>query len=423
VWPIFGADLEGGSQVYAFNVFKRLPGLNVETTVLSTLSASFRATSAFNLKWKNDGLPQHEEIDELSIRRFPVTLSVPKSVGKKLSRKMLRRWELEDEMYGGSRCAGEPPVDTYYRAAMERPRTYDSMTKLLRGPYSLPLIACLIRAVPRHDVVVAGFIPFTLVLHARNVARLFGKPFVFLPFFHPNDRYHYWRHFFVAMARADAVIAQSRYMSDTVFPKFGVNSTFVGGGVDWDGLSSESVSGVRFREKVGIRPGEKLILFVGRKEPGKKYQTAIEAVHRLARDARLVVVGRDVDKKPIDSPKTIHVDYLSGRDLYDAYDACDAFLLPSEHESFGIVFCEAWTRKKPVIGNASCGPIASLITDGVDGFLCRTPEEIAARLEQLFEDPSLARRMGENGYEKVRGNHTWDTVARRFREIYEQVRR
>ena len=40
--------------------------------------------------------------------------------------------------------------------------------------------------------------------------------------------------------------------------------------------------------------------------------------------------------------------------------------------------------------------------DGVDGFLARNPEQLAARLVELVGDPGLAVEMGRSGRERVR---------------------
>jgi phosphatidylinositol alpha-1,6-mannosyltransferase len=83
-----------------------------------------------------------------------------------------------------------------------------------------------------------------------------------------------------------------------------------------------------------------------------------------------------------------------------------------------MVFLEAWMRGKPVIGNAACRPVASLIKDGEDGFLCTSMEQIADRLSKLLNDPVLAKTMGETGKAKVLQRYTWAEVGRRVHAVY-----
>ena len=97
------------------------------------------------------------------------------------------------------------------------------------------------------------------------------------------------------------------------------------------------------------------------------------------------------------------------------------FGLMSESESFGMVFLEAWMRRKPVIGNRRCGAVASLIEDGVDGFLCLDERDCADRIKVLLANPSQATSMGENGYRKVIGGFTWDQIGKKVLALYENV--
>lgn len=112
---------------------------------------------------------------------------------------------------------------------------------------------------------------------------------------------------------------------------------------------------------------------------------------------------------------------MSRSDLLDAYDACDVLLLPSENESFGWVLLEAWARRKPVMGNRFCAPVAAVISDGEDGYLCATAAEIAQRLAQLIAQPGVAQKLGQAGYEKVARRYTWDVIGRKVRDLYTQL--
>lgn len=161
---------------------------------------------------------------------------------------------------------------------------------------------------------------------------------------------------------------------------------------------------------------------MGRKEHFKRYDAAIAAVD-LSHDDRveLVMIGRDVDQLPIASPRVTYLGELPRQDVVDAYAACDVLLLPSESESFGWVLLEAWAGRKPVIGNRLCAPVASVIRDGIDGYLCTGAAEMAKRIGQLSCDPALARKLGQAGYEKVAARYTWDAIGRRVLDVYEAV--
>ena len=78
-------------------------------------------------------------------------------------------------------------------------------------------------------------------------------------------------------------------------------------------------------------------------------------------------------------------------------------------------------RRKPVIGNALCKPVRSVIRDGEDGYLCTTPGEFAERIVRLLCDHDLARQLGEAGYQKVTASYTWDAIGRKVHDLYSEI--
>ena len=86
----------------------------------------------------------------------------------------------------------------------------------------------------------------------------------------------------------------------------------------------------------------------------------------------------------------------------DLLTACDLLVLPSQAESFGVVFLEAWAKGKPVIG-ARLPALEEMIDDGEDGFLVPygDPLSLAAAANKLIKDPELRKNMGEKGRLKV----------------------
>jgi len=103
----------------------------------------------------------------------------------------------------------------------------------------------------------------------------------------------------------------------------------------------------------------------------------------------------------------------------EIFAACDVFVSPSGHESFGITFIEAWSAGKPVVGCRS-GAIPSVVDEWQDGLLVpyQDAPQLAAAILELLHDEGLRARMGERGREKVLANHTWERAVARFREAY-----
>lgn len=181
----------------------------------------------------------------------------------------------------------------------------------------------------------------------------------------------------------------------------------------------------RFRREHGLedRP---LILFVGRKDRGKGYHAlreAMPAILAAVPDACLVVVGPDRDPPYPPVPETALLDlgFASETDKADALAACDVFCLPSENESFGIVYVEAWSYGKPVVGG-SAPAVRDLVTDGVNGYcVTQNTAEIADALIRLLQDPGLRRELGENGRELQQSRYAWDAVTEDHQQVFRQA--
>jgi hypothetical protein len=85
---------------------------------------------------------------------------------------------------------------------------------------------------------------------------------------------------------------------------------------------------------------------------------------------------------------------------------------PSYEDGFNMSTCEAMAAGLPVITNAHPG---TPVTDGVDGFVARTPDEARRAAERLLADPELARTMGAAARETALREFAPDGFERRFR--------
>lgn len=422
VFPLFGSELTNGSDYYAYMLTKHLARLGNEVDVFATRSKAIRPGSAFCLQWRSDYSGEPERQDNISIYRFGTTLSVPYSLGHFVSRRILRRWEREERLFGRVTPGSRNLVGSYRLRALARPRAYDWLAMLGRGPWSLSLMSRVLKTISNYDLVLVGFVPFALVAQIACIANYRQVPVAVLALFHPEDVYHHFRSIYKSLARADLVLAQTAY-SETLLKTLapGSNPIVVGAGVDDALFSGSEVDGSRFRHKYGLA-GKFVVLSVGRKELGKGYRRLIEAIDLLNdEDVVLVLIGADVDGLRIESPRVLYLGQVSRHELIDAYAACDVFALLSEYESFGMVFLEAWMMKKPVIGYVHCKPVATIIQDGTNGFLCESPKAVAQRIVELIGNQTLRDGLGEAGYALVTQQYTWSQVAARVSELYAGV--
>ncbi|GAB4445338.1 MAG: glycosyltransferase family 1 protein [Chloroflexi bacterium OHK40] len=181
-----------------------------------------------------------------------------------------------------------------------------------------------------------------------------------------------------------------------------------------------------WREAVGWRPGETLLLYVGRIAAEKRVDLLPDALRGLP-DARLVLVGdgpyrAELERRCAGLP--VHfTGYLKGQALATAYASADAFVFPSDTDTFGQVIQEAMASGLPVVGARSGGTL-DLVHEGRNGrhFAPGVASDLRARLDELLVDPVLRRAMGRAGRELAE-QRSWPRVMDELLAYYERVRR
>lgn len=98
----------------------------------------------------------------------------------------------------------------------------------------------------------------------------------------------------------------------------------------------------------------------------------------------------------------------------------DAFIAPADLESFGIAALEARCAGLPVIAKSS-GGVGEFVTDGAEGLLCTTDDDMAAAIVRLACEPGLLRRMRRHNVEQDCPVH-WPQVLEQTDRIYDQAR-
>jgi D-inositol-3-phosphate glycosyltransferase len=197
------------------------------------------------------------------------------------------------------------------------------------------------------------------------------------------------------------------------------------------------------RRALGFPQDVPILLFVGRIQPLKGLDVAIEALAQLVArpggrdgralaDARLVVIGGPSGPHGADERARIAALVtglgLEGRVCFvppqphellsSYYRAADVVVLPSRSESFGLVALEASACGIPVVA-ASVGGLSTLVDHGRTGFLVdsRSPELFARYLACILTEPELGAAMGWAGAERSR-RYTWSVAAARLRRLY-----
>ena len=95
--------------------------------------------------------------------------------------------------------------------------------------------------------------------------------------------------------------------------------------------------------------------------------------------------------------------------------------MPSRYEGWGIVAIEAGAAKTAVIGTNISG-LRDAIRHNETGLLVKpeNPDDLAAAMKLLLENPSKRREMGQKGYRWAK-QFTWEGIAKNQEQIYKSI--
>jgi glycosyltransferase involved in cell wall biosynthesis len=183
-------------------------------------------------------------------------------------------------------------------------------------------------------------------------------------------------------------------------------------------------------------PRGRVILTVGRWDAREAYKGVDHLISVLPQllqsvpDLHLVAIGSGTDVPRLqrlaqEASVMDRVHFLSAlpqEQLAPAYEACDVFALPSRGEGFGLVFLEAMSHGKPVIGGAH-GGTPDVINDGATGYLVEYGDlaQLGDRLKLLLTDEATRRSMGARALDRVRRDFTFDRFSRNLEQAIESL--
>jgi glycosyltransferase involved in cell wall biosynthesis len=247
-----------------------------------------------------------------------------------------------------------------------------------------------------------------------------------------------------AAKAADLIITVSYAMKDELiglgFPKEKIQVSY--NGVDpqkYDPrvVTAEQVK--RVRAMYGIKDDDFMILFIGRLVGVKGVDKLVLALPHILQknpNAKLVIVGLgDLQEYLINLVKATKMsDYVKFRFEFIPeeerilhYAACDVAVFPSFYEPFGIVVLEAMSMERPVVVGAAgiSGMREIVVCCGEEqcGYHIdpNNPSDIAWGINSALESDEKRKWLGRNGRRRVLSEFTWDKIAGKTLELYEQV--
>jgi 1,2-diacylglycerol 3-alpha-glucosyltransferase len=231
----------------------------------------------------------------------------------------------------------------------------------------------------------------------------------------------------------DHIIAPSQHI-ERVVHRFrpGASTSVIPTGVDVARFASGN--GARAREKFGIAPDEKILLYVGRIAPEKNLDFMLRSLAPLLRDpqrfkVRLLLVGGGSAVSQLKAivqelqlqGKVSFTGFLDQEDLLDSYAAGDVFVFTSRTETQGVCIAEALAAGLPCVVVGAMGAAES-VADEVEGFVVPPHDDrFAEAVTRLLQNDDLRARMSECARRKA-STLSLETRVGELLDVYDQLR-
>ena len=233
------------------------------------------------------------------------------------------------------------------------------------------------------------------------------------------------------ISRSDCVVASTPLEADELMEHYGasperlcVSPPGINHQIFRPGNRSEA------RSSIGMADTP-IVLFVGRIQPLKGLDVALEAVGALE-GVHLVVVGGPsgpegqseldrIEKMAVELGMVDRTHFVPAQphdQLAEFYRAADVLVMPSRSESFGLVAAEGQACGVPVVATR-VGGLEYVVDDGVSGYLLDSwdPEIWAATISRILDNPALAEQLSAGAVANA-DKFSWSATANRLLELY-----
>lgn len=251
-----------------------------------------------------------------------------------------------------------------------------------------------------------------MVVTYRSEIRSFGKlDWLMRPFLRGCLRF------------TSVVICQSQLAADRFakfFPKHQHKVIVIPNWIDATPYEEAVARRIAARTEQSDLPGEPIFLFLGWLEENKGVHDLLEAVRQLgeagqrfrvriggsgSEHQRLVAMAANLGIEN----RVEFLGWVAGPDKLQVMAGADVLVLPSYSEGMPNAVLEGMAAGLPVIATA-VGGVPALVIDGKTGLLIEPghPEQLAAAMQRLIENPAERQRLGQAGAEKIQAEHSVD---------------
>lgn len=179
------------------------------------------------------------------------------------------------------------------------------------------------------------------------------------------------------------------------------------------------------KKKVKMPADKVNLLFVGRFDPQKgvdfllkvfkDYEDDLQHIHLWIIGDNVVSDGKGIEKKNTDN--ITFLGWIPHEELPAYYEACDAVIMPSRWEAFGLVAIEAMKYGKPVIVS-NRGALPELVQDGVNGWVFDIEHDDSLKACLANIDKRKCFEFKKNALENFGNNFIFEKMITKQLELF-----
>jgi glycosyltransferase involved in cell wall biosynthesis len=242
---------------------------------------------------------------------------------------------------------------------------------------------------------------------------------------------------------ADHIFVHTERMKSELLEEFGIRKeaiTVIPFGIN-NSVPDTELTPEEAKRRLGIRNGEKTILFFGAIRPYKGLEHLVAAFQQVAAKSegyRLIIAGdplresvqylRDIqetiDKDPTRERVIQRIEFVPDSETELYFKAADVSVLPYTLVFQSGVLCLSYSFGLPVIAT-DVGSFGEDVIEGRTGFVCKPcdPADLARAIETYFESDLFktldSRRQEIRDYAKAR--FSWKVVCEETRNVYAEL--
>lgn len=370
-----GLEVNGGAESLCLMIAQKMSKY-WDIEILTTCALDY-------ITWKNHYTAGVDNIQEVTIRRFPVTQQRDIKAFNRLSDNISPRLQ---------------------QASIEEQEAWMQA----QGPFSLEMITY----VKNHQHEYDAFIFFTY-LYATTyfILPLVAQKAYLAPLAH-NEWTIYmnmWDKFFEKPRGFIFNTLEELNFLKARFPKAKLEGPIAGVGIDVPSTCNPD----EFRQKYNIN--QPFFLYVGRVDPSKGCQELFTYFLNLSKkesaSTKLVLLGKPAMPIP-KHPDIITLGFVDEQTKWDALAACDLLIMPSPYESLSIVLLEAWSIGKAVLVNGKCDVLVGQCRRAQGGVWYTSEDEFQVAIEIINQEVRL--QLGRQGKKFVENNYRWQNIEQKY---------